>query len=363
MLSRFSFILLFLCAFSTTLYADSVTWLEKSHDYGSILEEDGKATCNMRFVNTLNAEITIDYAKATCGCTFVRYPKHAIAVGDTASISIVYDPRRRPGRFLKTVNIRFTNGDRDTLKIIGNVIGNEETISSLYPFSCGALRLKNNIAMVGQVQKGDLRSTAISGINPGRDSIDVEFTNLPKYLDVITIPKVATTGDVVTMSIYYASTTSPHWGLHTDTITAIVHNRATGVRDSMNVEVMSRVVENFRNLTDEQRAKAPILVLSADRINVGTIKPNAISTASLTITNQGETPLTIHAVECMNQALSVTPSRLTIEPNKNASINIQLNSSLINETEKIFNSSITLISNAVATPQQPVTIVGEFSNQ
>ena len=47
------------------------TWLERQHDMGVFMEQDGKVTCHMRVVNTGAQPLLIVKAQAGCGCTAV----------------------------------------------------------------------------------------------------------------------------------------------------------------------------------------------------------------------------------------------------------------------------------------------------
>ena len=87
-----------------------VTWLERQHDFGVFREKDGKVTCDMALVNTGNAPLIVVKAIAGCGCTGISYPESPIAPGDTASVSISYNPSGRPGQFSKEVLIFTNNG-------------------------------------------------------------------------------------------------------------------------------------------------------------------------------------------------------------------------------------------------------------
>ena len=100
-----------------------ITWLERQHDFGVFMEQDGKVSCQMPLVNTGDAPLMIVKAQAGCGCTGIDYPEAPIPPGDTAMVSITYNPAGRPGQFTKQVLI-FTNTTprRTVLQITGNVI-------------------------------------------------------------------------------------------------------------------------------------------------------------------------------------------------------------------------------------------------
>ena len=55
----------------TKISFDKVT-----HDFGTLYEKDGNATCTFRFVNEGKIPLVILRAQASCGCTVPSYPEH-----------------------------------------------------------------------------------------------------------------------------------------------------------------------------------------------------------------------------------------------------------------------------------------------
>ena len=110
-----------------------VEWLNTEHNFGAFHEADGKAACTFRFVNHGNEAVAIIGARANCGCTSPQYPLDPVAPGDTAAISVAYDPAGRPGRFTKYVQVEISGQPRQRLAINGVVIGNASSIGSQYP--------------------------------------------------------------------------------------------------------------------------------------------------------------------------------------------------------------------------------------
>ena len=88
-----------------------VTWLETTHDFGAFQEDLGPVSCQFRFVNTNSEPVAIVAARASCGCTTPQYPREAIAPGDTAVITVSYDPAARPGRFTKYIGVTLSDSE------------------------------------------------------------------------------------------------------------------------------------------------------------------------------------------------------------------------------------------------------------
>lgn len=102
----------------------AIKFLEKSHEFGNIPEKGDAAQTEFRFINTGDSPLVILSAKASCGCTKPSFPDAPIAPGDTASVTVRYEPDGHPGEFNKTITVRSnaSNGSTTRLKIKGCVI-------------------------------------------------------------------------------------------------------------------------------------------------------------------------------------------------------------------------------------------------
>ena len=131
------------------------TWLERHHDFGVIREQDGKVHCQLRVKNTGTEPLLIVKVQVGCGCTGIDYPEQPIMPGDTATISLSYNPSGRPGQFTKQAII-FTNTDtkRTILEISGNVIPTDATLDKEYPIRAGDLRISQRVIPFGELEKG-----------------------------------------------------------------------------------------------------------------------------------------------------------------------------------------------------------------
>ena len=135
------FALLTLATVCLTAYCRAdVRWLETRHNFGAFDEDFGPATTEFKFVNTGDEPVSILGAHASCGCTTPKYPREAIAPGDTASITVTYDPAGRPGRFTKYVGVELS-GDLPRIKLYvsGTVVGNERSIEGRFPVKADSM--------------------------------------------------------------------------------------------------------------------------------------------------------------------------------------------------------------------------------
>ena len=102
---------LILCLLSLSLTSwggPVIRWLSEVHDFGLISEDDGKVSCTFRLVNVGDTALIITSVRTSCGCTASEFDRAPIAVGDTSSVTVTYNPARRPGSFSKEIHV-FTN--------------------------------------------------------------------------------------------------------------------------------------------------------------------------------------------------------------------------------------------------------------
>ena len=117
----------------------------KKHDFGVIKEDSGSVSFHFQFINQGNADITLTYVKASCGCTTPKWSKEPIKPNETGFIEAVYDPKNRPGDFYKTITLK-TDGQPsvDVLSITGKVIPRTKGPKDFYPYEVGNLRFSTS---------------------------------------------------------------------------------------------------------------------------------------------------------------------------------------------------------------------------
>ena len=92
------------------------------HNFGKINQGES-VSHQFVFTNTGEAELIINNAKGSCGCTVPKWPKKPIAPGEKAEIKVTFNSSGREGKQKKTVTL-VTNAIPNTkvLTISGLVI-------------------------------------------------------------------------------------------------------------------------------------------------------------------------------------------------------------------------------------------------
>ena len=350
--------LLALAALSSTAQPQA-TWLERQHDFGVFKEENGKVHCTMRLVNTGTEPLMVIKAQAGCGCTGIDYPEMPIEPGDTATVEISYNPSGRPGQFTKQVII-FTNTvtRRTVLEITGNVIPTDATLDKQYPLQAGALRVSQNNIPFGELVKGKNKTLYLSAYNASTDTIVVEARGGKDHIRTAVVPDTVPPARVTALTVHYSSRLAPLWGLNVDTLTLASHPLARADKDSVNICVMAQVVEDFSDLTEQQRRDAPVVKVNCgDRIDFGTMKAGETASRTFTITNKGKDKLTIRRLWAPDgEGVTASADRMEIKRGKSATVTVTVNSAQIKSN--MLNVPFTLMCNDPETPRLTIRLVG-----
>lgn len=326
------------------------------HNFGAFREENGLAECQFTFINGGDAPLTVLSASATCGCTTPQYPRKAIQPGDSAIISVAYDPSGRPGRFTKSVDI-VTDGlpSKVRLDITGVVIGSDATIGRRYPVDMGPLRISKSTYPLGDVMMGRFKTVYLEGYNRSEDSLRIEVSHIPPYLDIVVAPETAAPGEQVTFIAYVAPGKGAQYGVVEDTITV---TPLPGMQ--FRLPVLMEVQEDFTGYDAARMEKAPIAVPSANRIELGRIsRSNSDIKASLRLENAGKSDLIVRRIYSVDPGVKASIKSDKIKKGKSAEIEISVDAT--RQQGAMLNSRLQIITNDPLHPVYTVRIVGEWN--
>ncbi len=334
---------------------ESVRWLETTHNFGAFNEEMGPVSATFRFVNTGDEPVGIVAARASCGCTAPKYSREGIAPGDTATITVTYDPAGRPGRFSKYVAVDLSFVDsRQKLIVEGTVVGTPASLSQQYPVECaGAMRLARNAALMGNITKGELKTFFLKAYNGGTDSIAPVVSGAPSYITVNVAPEKVGPGEQCSFIFYFDSSKCPEYGLVRDTV------QVSAAPDAgCQLPVTAIVAEDFTKMSEKARAKAPVLKIDADRLDFGTFKTgDSRLSRTMTIENTGHSVLELRRVYTIAQGVQVACDKTRIKPGHKAEVTVTVDPSALTGT--VLNARISIIANDPLNPVQTFRAVGE----
>ena len=316
----------------------------------------------MRVTNTGSAPLLIVKAQAGCGCTGIDYPEQPIMPGDTATVSLSYNPSGRPGQFTKQAII-FTNTDtkRTILEISGNVIPTDATLDKEYPIKAGNLRISQRDIPFGELIKGKGSTQYLSAYNASTDTLLVTVTGAKQHIRPAVVPDTVPPARVTALTVHYVSRYAPLWGLNVDTLTLesrpLSPASAEG-KGSADIHVMAQVMEDFDNLTDKQRADAPVIAVDCDeRLDFGSMKAGEVVTRSFTITNKGKERLAIRRLWVpQGEGITLKADRQEVKRGKKATVTVTVDTAC--QQENLLNVPLTLLSNDPDNPRVTIRLVG-----
>ena len=84
-------------------------------NFGEIIQGE-KVDLEFRIKNTGNGDLIIANAKASCGCTHLKYPKEVIKQGNVESINVTFDSKNKIG--VQKKNITLMTNATPNIKIL-----------------------------------------------------------------------------------------------------------------------------------------------------------------------------------------------------------------------------------------------------
>lgn len=333
-------------------------WLSQSHDFGAFDEDMGIVYCDFKLVNSGSEPMAITSVRANCGCTRPEYSTDPVAPGDTAVIRVGFDPKGRPGRFTKRINVDCSaDPHRSMLVITGTVIGASNTLKSRYPIEIGPVRMRTSTIAYGKLLKGETMGQYIDAYNASADTLRPRVENAPKYIKVIVQPAVVPPGEQFILSTILHSNMTDGWGVTADSLMFYPDASAT---EGRKIETVAVLEEDFSKLTPEQLAKAPLLDTDLTAIDLKKLsRSDKPVHEQFTITNRGKSPLIIRAISCPDPAVEVSLKNQTIKPGKSAKVDVIVTPSAITRTE-LLNARINIIANDPQHPSTMVRVVAEI---
>jgi hypothetical protein len=331
----------------------SATFEKLEHDFGNINEEKGSVSVDFHFKNMGGTPLLLKDVHASCGCTSPNWSKEPVLPGAKGFINVSYNPAGRPGRFEKTVTVT-TNGDPEvvTLKIIGNVVPKPKTIEDDYPALISGLRFKSNSIAFPAINFGNVATNNAEVYNPTDKPVNITFTEVPAHIIVKAKPETLGPKQEGAIEVTYNSAIKNDYGTQFDGLIILVDGKQTGMS---RFGISAQIIEDFSQLTPEQRANAPVISFENSTYDFDTIKQGTVATYSFKFKNTGKSDLIVRKVATSCGCTAAELKTKLIKPGDSESINVSFNSTGRSGTQ---NKTINVISNDPVTPRVTLWIKG-----
>lgn len=316
---------------------------------GLIEENGGKVRCRFTLTNASPEPIVILHIATSCGCTTTEYSSKPIMPSASERLTVFFDPRGFEGEFEKKIYVTTlsgTNRYRNTLTITGSVNPRPRTVEDLYPFyMAGGIRFDRADVAFNYIGQGQAESTVVKYTNTSDKDVKISFEpQQTSGLLAIFAPETICAGcsGQITLTYDLTSQTSAY-GMRHDTHFLI----ANGAKAQVPLYTAMIGVDDFSRATADASPKA---VLSAQFHDFGTIKRRTEPyTHTIELSNEGNRPLTVRAVENRESFTLDLKAGTAIAPHDSIEITMSLNSDAYLPQE-VFESAVIIIDD----PQRPM---------
>jgi len=335
-------------------HLEKISFVSQVHEFGTIHQEDGPVTHEFRFVNISGDSIRITGVEASCGCTTPSWSMEAIAPGDSGYVQARYNPYNRPGAFNKTLSVRFNTVEEPvTLFIRGKVTPESGPPSVEYRHSMGGIRLKYATLNMGKVFTTEEPTERRFPIYNDSDTIIAFSENVekPAHVEVVFQPAQIGPGEVAEMVVSYDARSKNDLGFSSDNVTFFTDEPDGASPKSVNL--YATIEEYFPPMTAEEMKKAPHLSIKEPLHDFNEIKEGVQVSTDFTITNSGQSDLTIRQVKGNCACVTASVSKNTLSPGETTSVKVTFDATRRKGNQQ---KSITIYSNDPTAPAQRMTI-------
>lgn len=334
-----------------------LTFEKTEHDFGKINEGDGRVSVIFSFKNEGMAPLILSNVRASCGCTTPTWTKEPVEPGKTGSITVTYNPNGRPGRFQKTVTIT-SNASVPTQKVYikGEVIPKQAKPANKFTIAVGELSMKSVTLDLGTVKKGDKKSGELEYANLSQAAHTVALATNQADAFVINQVTLETAQPNETGKFVFAMDTKKTklYGPIEVFAYVVVDGKKT-ITDDHKLTVKANIVEDFSQLTIEDKQQAPIIELS-NRYELGEIARGKTHRFSFPIKNIGVNPLEIRRAYSSDAKLRIKEPK-AIKNGKKGNVTVDIDTKGMEPGK--YNREIIIISNDYVRSIQKVQIAFE----
>lgn len=105
----------------------TLTFENKTHDFGKITEEDGAQSCVFKYKNNTDKPLFIQKVIVSCACTQVEWSGKPVRPKESGEIKVFFSNRIGKGIFDKTISVYVSSCPFNTiLRVKGEVVSEKE---------------------------------------------------------------------------------------------------------------------------------------------------------------------------------------------------------------------------------------------
>jgi len=337
--------------FAATAQTD-IELSEMEHNLGTLLWHNaGHAVFTLK--NTGSTPLTIRDVEPDCGCTLATWTSEPIQPGKTGEIGARYDAEQL-GHFNKAIAI-YTDRDEQPfyVSLSGNVV-NKTLAANDYAelnYRVSGIDISTDNIEFDNVRRGETPFQVLQVKNTTAENITPTLMHLPRYILASYAPETLYPGRVGQIVLTLDSRQVENMGLNQSTIYLGTHagDRISADKElSLSVTLLPEIDENARNA-----ANRPVAQFSKTDLALGSFGAKSTLKDQILITNVGNAPLTIDALQVYNPGISVKINTQTIRPGKTAKMKVSVSNNVFRFKQR---PRILLITNDPAMPKVDIDV-------
>jgi len=155
----------------------NITFVERSYDFGSILEKSGKVSHVFIFHNNGSKPVIIDEITSGCGCIGRVISKTPVKPGGEGKVTIIFNPSYKSGFFSKEILVFSNKGQYYTrIWVTGKVIPFDHPVEEDYPYNFGnGLHLRLKVMAFGYLKAGETKQMELNYANGTNKKMTLNF--------------------------------------------------------------------------------------------------------------------------------------------------------------------------------------------
>jgi len=266
-------------------------------------------------------DMTVTGVRTSCGCTTADYPRGSVARGDSFYVSATYDARQL-GHFEKEVAVYTTASDRPFyLKMRGVVVAEATEVAADYRFTAGSLLVDKNDIEFDDVNRGDTPVERIYFKNTGGKAVTPVVMHLPRYLSATVSPETVQPGRTGVITVRLDTEKLRGFGLTQSSVYLGMYpgDKVSGDKE---ISVSAVLLPGFDNMSETQKAQAPVMQLSAGSLELGEFGDKASKSGVIMIENVGKSTLDIRSMQMFTGGLKVRLNKTRLRPGDTAKLKV-----------------------------------------
>lgn len=348
----FSFLLAIGCVGAAAQSTNGVEFDSYVYNFGVIEEVGGVVSHTFTYRNVGTKPYVITEVAVSCGCTNPIYSREPLKVGGSAEFTVRFDPKDRPGRFEKAIQIASNQGTTQ-LTIRGTVTARPRTIEDDFPYPLSSgIRASELMLRVSAAPRSRAITRTVALVNTSAtvpSTVTIDRSALPSWLGASISPTFISAGGRAQITLRILS--ADLWGKQHAAVGVIIN----GALQAEKIHVNAIFVDDFSRLSSEELRQAAHADFSSYFYHFSAQKTGSSVSRDFKIKNSGMVPLYIRHVEGSSSAVRWEIDQKVVAPGATTNLRLTL---LVDEPSSISESATIICSD----PTSPVREIRLLAN-